>query len=97
MPIEPPESRDFFRLLRSAQDRGDLDSGFSDVEFFAERFGDLRDQLAIKSLKGDDLSVEEDAQLRALDAILEEIEPEQPGLPSHVNDLVQRVLRTYGG
>lgn len=86
----------FLTLLRAAQRADGADSGFSDMEFFAERYGDLRDELAIRAMKGERLSPQEDAMLRALDAVLADVEPPQPGLAEEVHELVQQVLRTYG-
>ena len=94
---------DFLRQLRNAQVRGaressqlPSDSGFSNVDFFADRYVDLHDKLSIKKMNQEPLSDSERAMLMALEAMLDEIESEQPGLNKETMDLVQRVLKTYG-
>ena len=92
---------DFFAQLREAQVAGANqslrgESGHAALDFFAERYVDLHDQLTMRMMRGEQLSPEEDAMLGALNAVLDEIGPEQPGLPDDINKLVSQVLKRFG-
>ena len=92
---------EFFNQLREAQvasaDRALRgDSGHTALDFFADRYVDLHDALSVRDMQGEPLTDEERAMLGALDAVLDEIGPEQPGLPPEINELVGRVLRAHG-
>lgn len=69
------------------------DAGGSSLDQLVESYLDLRDQLAYRRLRGDGLSPREHVLLVALNQLVDQVFPPRPGLPSHVNDLVDEVLR----
>jgi hypothetical protein len=93
------DSYEFFRLLREALVAAEGRpvpigaSNFSKLDYFVDRYADRHDQLTMRCLRGEDLTGDEQAMMLALDAVLDGVAPEQPGLPDDVNALVDRVLR----
>lgn len=63
------------------------------VEEFARRHMEVRDDLAWRASRGEDLTPVERSTLHALDAVLDSLEPQPAPLSREVQEIVRDVLR----
>ncbi len=72
------------------------DSNMLTLSEFSQRYMDLRDELALRKLRGEALTSREQSALQVLNKRLEELLPVPPRLPADVREVMAELRRLRG-